>query len=79
MARLRVLFWRDPSSGDESMRGRSKAHQPIFHYHHIEDRIPTGGLRKTRFRGVARTELYALLVGAAYNLVRMSRLVAEPG
>jgi transposase len=39
----------------------------------------TGGLRKTRFRGVARTELYALLVGTAYNLVRMSRLVRAPG
>lgn len=39
----------------------------------------TGGLRKTRFRGVARTDLYALLVGAAYNLVRMSRLARAPG
>jgi transposase len=39
----------------------------------------TGGLRKTRFRGVARTELYALLVGTAYNLLRLSRLVGAPG
>lgn len=39
----------------------------------------TGGLRKTRFRGVARTELYALLVGTAYNLVRLSRLARAPG
>ncbi len=39
----------------------------------------TGGLRKTRFRGVARTELYALLVGTAYNLLRISRLVRAPG
>ena len=38
----------------------------------------TGGLRKTRFRGVARTELYALLVGTAYNLLRLSRLVPAP-
>jgi len=38
-----------------------------------------GGLRKTRFHGVARTELYALLVGSAYNLVRMSRLLRTPG
>jgi transposase len=37
------------------------------------------GLRKTRFRGAARTELYALLVGAAYNLLRMSRLALAPG
>jgi transposase len=38
-----------------------------------------GGLRKTRFRGVARTELYALCVGTAYNLLRMSRLARAPG
>ncbi len=38
-----------------------------------------GGLRKTRFIGRARTELYALFVGTAYNLLRMSRLVPAPG
>jgi len=35
-----------------------------------------GGLRKTRFRGVARTQHAAYLVGAAYNLLRISRLLA---
>ena len=35
-----------------------------------------GGLRKTRFRGLARTQHAALLVGAAYNLLRISRLQA---
>jgi transposase len=34
-----------------------------------------GGFRKTRFRGQRRTELAAYLVGAAYNLVRMAKLV----
>jgi IS5 family transposase len=34
-----------------------------------------GGLRKSRFVGRERTELAALLVGAAYNLMRISRLV----
>lgn len=34
-----------------------------------------GGLRRTRFRGVARTQLAAYVVGAAYNLTRMSRLM----
>jgi transposase len=34
-----------------------------------------GGLRRTRFRGVARTQLAAYVVGAAYNLLRMSRLI----
>jgi transposase len=35
----------------------------------------TGGLRKTRFRGVARTQLAGYLVGAAYNLLRLSRVL----
>ena len=34
-----------------------------------------GGLRKTRFRGLARTQLYAYFVGAAYNLLRLRRLL----
>ena len=33
-----------------------------------------GGLRKTLARGIARVQLHAYLVGAAYNLLRMSRL-----
>ena len=37
-----------------------------------------GGLRRTRFRGAARTQLAAYVVGAAYNLTRMSRLLAAP-
>jgi transposase len=34
-----------------------------------------GGFRRTRFRGLARTELAGYLVAAAYNLVRIARLV----
>jgi len=37
-----------------------------------------GGLRKTRFRGVTRTQHAAYLVGAAHNLLRITRLLA-PG
>jgi hypothetical protein len=37
-----------------------------------------GGLRKTRFVGRARTEMHALLVGTAYNLLRVSRLAPLP-
>jgi transposase len=33
-----------------------------------------GGLRRTRLRGVARTQLSAYFVAAAYNLLRMARL-----
>lgn len=33
-----------------------------------------GGLRKSRFVGIAKTQLAAYMVGAAYNLLRMARL-----
>lgn len=36
-----------------------------------------GGLRKTRFRGIERTQEYAFMVGAAYNLIRMSKLIPD--
>lgn len=35
-----------------------------------------GGFRKTRFKGIQRTQFTGYLVGCAYNLVRMSRLTA---
>ena len=38
-----------------------------------------GGLRKTRYRGVKRNQLFAYLVGAAYNLMRMANLVSATG
>jgi transposase len=34
-----------------------------------------GGLRRTRYRGQRRTQMAAYLVGAAYNLLRICRLV----
>jgi transposase len=37
-----------------------------------------GRIRKTRFRGVARTQLAAYFVGAAYNLLRIANLLATP-
>lgn len=33
-----------------------------------------GGLRRTRYRGQRRTQLWVYIVGSAYNLVRMSKL-----
>ena len=33
-----------------------------------------GGLRQTRYRGRARVQMHAYLVGAAYNLMRIARL-----
>lgn len=37
-----------------------------------------GNFRRTRYKGPARTELASYLVGAAYNLLRMGRLLALP-
>lgn len=37
-----------------------------------------GGFRRTRYRGVARTGLAGYLVAAAYNLVRLARLLTQP-
>lgn len=37
-----------------------------------------GGFRKTRFKGIARTQLCAHFVGAACNLVRMANLALAP-
>jgi IS5 family transposase len=37
-----------------------------------------GGLRKTRFIGIARTQLYTYLAASAYNLLRMARVTPVP-
>lgn len=38
-----------------------------------------GGFRKSRFVGIAKTQLAAYMVGAAYNLLRMSRMQPATG
>ena len=38
-----------------------------------------GGLRKSCFVGIAKTQLAAYLVGTAYNLLRMARLQPATG
>jgi transposase len=37
-----------------------------------------GGFRRTRYRGIQRTQFAGYLVGCAYNLMRMSRLMKAP-
>ena len=37
-----------------------------------------GNFRRTRYNGKARTSMARFLVGAAYNLLRMGRLMARP-
>jgi len=38
-----------------------------------------GGFRRTRFKGVHRTQLSAWFVGAVYNLLRMAKLMTQFG
>lgn len=38
-----------------------------------------GGMRKSRFIGIAKTQLAAYMVGAAYNLLRLARLQPTAG
>jgi hypothetical protein len=37
-----------------------------------------GGLRRSRFRGIQRTQMAAFIVGAADNLMRIARLSPTP-
>ena len=38
----------------------------------------TGGFRRTRFKGLERTQHGGYLTGAAYNLIRIAKLVGAP-
>lgn len=38
-----------------------------------------GGVRKSRYKGRAKTELYGLMAGSAYNLLRMAKLMEATG
>jgi len=37
----------------------------------------TGGFRKTRFKGIRKTQMAAWLVGTAYNLLRIAKMLPE--
>ena len=58
--------------GDRLSQRRRKKVEEIFGW-----MKPMGGVRKSRVRGVARTQHVRYLVGAAYTLLRLSRL--RPG
>jgi transposase len=61
--------------------GRTTRHPGYAESQRVRKRIeeifgwlkPIGGLRRTRYHGVERTQVAAYLVGAAYNLCRMAR------
>jgi transposase len=70
--------------GGSAIDGRTTRHRSYSLSQQIRKRVEeifgwmktVGGFRKTRFRGTARTQLAAWWVGAAYNLVRMAKLMA---
>jgi transposase len=70
--------------GGSAIDGRTTRHESYSVSQRIRKRVEeifgwiktVGGFRKTRFRGTNRTQLAAWWVGAAYNLVRMAKLVA---
>lgn len=73
---------RHPSAID----GRTTRHAGYTRSQQIRPRIEeifgwmktVGGFRRTRYRGVERTQLAGFFVATAYNLVRMSSLAAVP-
>jgi IS5 family transposase len=63
---------------------RTTRHRGYVISQHLRKRIEqifgwiktVGGLRRTRFKGRAKTQLAAYMVGAAYNLLRIAKLQA---
>lgn len=72
------------ASGGSAIDARTSRHPGYRVSQRIRKRIEeifgwlktVGGLRRTRFKGIQRTQLAAWVVGAAYNLTRMARLGA---
>lgn len=66
--------------------GRTVRHEGYDASQYIRKQIEKGlgwmkcvaGLRRTRVRGAERTQLFARIAAAAYDLLRMSRLLATP-
>jgi transposase len=70
--------------GGSAIDGRTTRHLGYAMSQRIRKRVEeifgwmktVGGFRRTRYRGLDRTGLAGYLVGTAYNLVRLSRLLA---
>ena len=71
--------------GGSSIDGRTIRHTGYAISQRVRKRVEEifgwfktiGGFRRTRFRGRDRTELHALFVGTAYNLMRMARILGK--
>jgi transposase len=74
----------DTRPGGSALDGRTTRHAGYAVSQRIRKRIEEtfgwmktiGGLRKTRYRGRERVQMNAYLVGAAYNLLRIARLMS---
>jgi transposase len=70
-------------SGGSAIDGRTTRHEGYRLSQRIRKRVEeifgwqktVGGFRRTRYRGVAKNQFASYLIAAAYNLVRISRLV----
>lgn len=71
--------------GGSAIDGRTTRHTSYSVSQRIRKRVEeifgwiktVGGFRKTRFKGTERTQLAAWWVGAAYNLLRMAKLLGQ--
>lgn len=72
--------------GRSAVDGRTTRHRGFHTSQIVRRRVEqifgwmktAGGLRRSRFRGIQRTQMAAFLVGAAYNLMRIARLSPMP-
>ena len=73
-------------NGWSALDGRTKRHRGYTISQRLRKRVEeifgwmktVGNFRKTRYRGVARTQLAGYFTGAALNLLRMTRLLEIP-
>ena len=71
--------------GGSAIDGRTTRHEGYSVSQRIRKRVEeifgwlktVGGFRRTRFKGRDRTELQAMFAGAAYNLMRMAKLIGK--
>jgi len=70
-------------TGGSAIDGRTTRHKGYEISQRIRKRVEeifgwtktVANFRKTRFRGLERTQMASYLVGAAYNLLRMAKLL----
>ena len=71
MPRFPLMRAQRPGPGYSLSQKARKRVEEIFGWMKV-----IGGFRKTRLRGLERTQLAAYFIGAAYNLLRVARLLA---